>query len=222
MRRDAPGLIPGMLAGGDDFAYRATALDSSVNRAMNPIVLVHGIGDTARLFRHMAAGLEREGRAVYALDLVPNNGEAGIDELAGQLAAYIGAKFSAGRLVDLVGFSMGGLVCRYYLQRMGGLARVRRFIAIASPHRGTWTAHLRGNRGARQMRPGSDFLRDLNADVDALKRIAVTSVWTPFDLMILPARSAVLGRSIRVHVPAHALMARDRRVGELVQRLLCE
>ncbi len=38
---------------------------------------------------------------------------------------------------------MGGVVSRYYLQRLGGLARVRRFVTISSPHHGTVTAYLR-------------------------------------------------------------------------------
>jgi triacylglycerol lipase len=82
------------------------------------------------------------------------------------------------------------------------------------PHNGTWTAFLRANAGARQMRPGSRFLADLNADASILNRLPVTSIWTPFDLMIFPARSSLLafGRSVRVGVPAHALMIRSRRV----------
>jgi triacylglycerol lipase len=189
---------------------------------MNPVVLVHGIDDTAKLFRHMAPRLEREGHAVHAPDLVPNNGDAGIDELAAQLARYIDARVPPGRPVGLVGFSMGGLVCRYYLQRLGGLDRVSRFIAISSPHRGTWTASFRANAGARQMRPGSAFLRDLNRDAAGLGRLRVTSIWTPFDLMILPATSCVLGTSRRIRVAAHALMVRDPRVLDLVSRLLAQ
>jgi triacylglycerol lipase len=187
---------------------------------MNPVVLVHGIDDTAHLFRHLAARLECDGRTVHAPDLVPNNGDAGIDALAAQLQAHIDARLPPEQPVDLVGFSMGGLVCRYYLQRLGGVDRVHRFIAIASPHRGTWTAFFRANAGARQMRRGSAFLRDLNHDAARLDRVHVTSIWTPFDLMILPSTSCVLGTSMSIRVAAHALMVRDRRVLDLVSRLL--
>jgi triacylglycerol lipase len=187
---------------------------------MNPVVLVHGIDDTAKLFRHMAARLERDGRTVHAPDLVPNNGDAGIDRLAAQLARFIDARVQPGQPIDLVGFSMGGLVCRYYLQRLGGLDRVQRFVSIASPHQGTWTALFRANAGARQMRRGSAFLADLNSDAARLGRVRVASIWTPLDLMILPAASCVLGTSIRIRVAAHALMARDRRVLDQVSGLL--
>jgi triacylglycerol lipase len=188
----------------------------------NPVILVHGIGDTGALFRTMSAALERDNRAVHAIDLTPNQGDAGIDRLAAQLAEYIGARVAPAQAIDLVGFSMGGIVCRYYLQRLDGLRRVERFVSLASPHRGTWSAFLRNNTGARQMRRGSRFLEDLNRDAAVLDRIRATSVWTPWDLMILPASSSALGRAIRVPVAAHALMPRDRRVLELVRRLLDE
>ena len=68
------------------------------------------------------------------------------------------------------------------------------------------------------MRRRSDFLRDLNHDVHTLNRLAFTTIWTPFDLMILPANSSVLpvGRAISVNVAAHPLMLRNRRVLSLV------
>jgi triacylglycerol lipase len=75
---------------------------------------------------------------------------------------------------------MGGLVSRYYLQRLGGIHRVRKFVTIATPHRGTWTGFLRANPGARDMRPGSAFLRDLNRDVEMLDGISFTSIWSPW------------------------------------------
>jgi triacylglycerol lipase len=42
------------------------------------------------------------------------------------------------------------------------------------------------------MRPRSDFLRDLDRDADALRRVGFTSLWTPLDLTILPAKSSVV------------------------------
>ena len=74
------------------------------------------------------------------------------------------------------------------------------------------------------MRPGSVFLRDLNRDRAQLDRIGFTSIWTPFDLMIVPASSSILpvGRSIRVNVPAHAWMVSDPRVLRLVSGALTD
>ena len=113
-------------------------------------------------------------------------------------------------------------MARYYVQHLGGLKRVQRLITISTPHRGSWMAYLRGNAGARQMRPGSYFLRKSNRETEALQRVAFTSIWTPLDLMILPANSAVIpeARSIPVLVIAHPLMMSDWRVLRLVQAAL--
>jgi triacylglycerol lipase len=126
------------------------------------------------------------------------------------------------RPIDVLGFSMGGIVGRYYTQRLDHRKRVRHLITVGSPHRGTWTAHLLPRNGARQMRPGSRFLRELNHDVHDLGHVTLSSIWTPFDLMIVPAGSSKLpGSAIhRVDVLAHARMMRDPRVLALVEKLL--
>ena len=63
------------------------------------------------------------------------------------------------------------------------------------------------------MRPGSDFLRDLNHDKAVLNQIRFTSIWTPLDLMILPPSSSHLGigREIKLWIIAHPLMVWDPR-----------
>ena len=189
-----------------------------------PVLLVHGFGDTTRLFRRMASHLERAGREVHCFDLVPNNGAEGLERLAMQIAKYVGERFKPEQKFDLVGFSMGGIVSRFYVQRLGGIERVLRIVTISSPHRGTWTAWLRGNAGVRQMRPNSEFLRELNQDCAMLERARFVSIWTRFDLMIVPARSSVLpvGRSIQIEALAHPLMVRDRRVLRLVETILMD
>ncbi len=188
----------------------------------HPVLLVHGIDDTAELFHRMKPYLERGGWSVHSLSLVPNNGEAALTELAQQLDARIRATFAVDEAIHLVGFSMGGLISRYYIQRLGGIHRVRKFVTIGTPHRGTWTAFLRANPGARDMRPGSAFLKDLNRDIEMLASLSFASIWTPFDLMIVPANSSQVpvGRSIQVRTLAHPLLVRDPQVFELVLSIL--
>jgi len=179
----------------------------------HPVLLVHGIWKDQSAFRRMTRYLEKQGFPVHGLDLVPNDGSAGIDHLAGQVKAYIDASFPEGAPIDLIGFSMGGLVTRYYIQRLGGIERVRRFITISSPHHGTRWAHTRSLPGYLHMRPDSPFLKDLNSDVSMLSRLNFTSIWTPLDLMIAPADSSRLpvGEEVLVAAPIHALMLHDPR-----------
>lgn len=172
----------------------------------------------------MARYLRGRGWTAHTITLQPSWGQAGIDELAAQLDEFVRAKLAPNEKVDLVGFSMGGLVCRYYLQRLGGLDRVERFVSISAPHGGSLLAHCWPGKGSRQMRSGSDFLRELNRDRAMLEKISFTSIWTPLDLMVLPARSSCLGvgREVRVMMPLHPLMVWHPRCLRLVAEALAQ
>ena len=187
-----------------------------------PVVLVHGIHDTARSMEPMAAWLRERGWQVHTLSLTPNDGRVGLDVLAEQLHQFVDKSFSPDTKLDLVGFSMGGLVSRYYLQRLGGAERVERFVTISSPHHGTWWAYLHWGAGGVQMRPGSAFLQDLNEDGRWLEQVQVTSLWTPLDLMIVPALSSHLegAQERQCWVFAHPLMVLQSNVLKEVEEAL--
>jgi triacylglycerol lipase len=189
---------------------------------MRPVVLVHGIFDTSKIFDRMVSWLRTSGLRPLALNLIPSSGALGLDELAAQVGEFADRHLSPSEHFDLVGFSMGGLVSRYYVQRLRGIERVRRLITISTPHHGTFSAYALGNRGSRQMRPGSDFLRELNRDAALLERVRLASIWTPLDLMILPANSSRLGVGEEFSIPValHPWMLRSKRVLEVVARLL--
>ena len=170
----------------------------------------------------MARWLKPRGFRPLALDLTPSDGAVGLDDLAGQLRAFVEQHLSPEEQFDLVGFSMGGLVSRYYVQRLGGMERVGRLITISAPHRGTYWAYAVGNKGSRQMRPGSAFLEELNRDAGTLERVSFASIWTPLDLMIVPAGSSRLGvgEEFRIPVALHPWMLTSRRSLALVEKLL--
>lgn len=173
-----------------------------------PVLLIHGMKDDARKMEPLARYLRAHGREVYTTSLRPSLGQVGLEELAGQLDKYVRKTFTSEQRFDLVGYSMGGLVSRYYLQRLGGLERVHRFVTVSSPHQGSVLAWLVPNAGGRQMRPGSAFLRDLDRDVDQLQRVGLTCLWTPLDLIVVPARNCVVpGADCReIRCLAHPLM----------------
>ncbi len=191
----------------------------------HPILLVHGFGDTLGIFRVMTGYFEDLGFPVRSLDLIPSNGTVGLDVLAKQLASYIDRAFGSDTPFDLIGFSMGGLVSRYYVQRLGGVDRVRKLITISSPHNGTLTAYVFARPGCLQMRPNSAFLQDLNRDaIEILSQVDFTSIWTPYDLMIVPASSSHLpvGKEIQIPVFLHAWMVGDRRCLDAIAGLLSD
>lgn len=191
----------------------------------NPVVLVHGIWNTAGIFAALKDHLEREGWQVYAPSMKPNNGDAPLEHLAQQVQTFVDERLGADRPFDLIGFSMGGLVSRYYVQRLGGLPRVNRFVTISTPHKGTVLGWFGYRYGIRQMRPSSEFIEDLNGDIAQLTTVKFFSLWTPFDLLILPPTSSVMsgkiGHTLRLAVPTHNRMIRDRSALETVCQCLC-
>jgi triacylglycerol lipase len=190
----------------------------------NPVLLVHGITDTEAVFNQMAVYLKQLGWTVHTLNLVPNNGEAPLNVLAQQVVDYVDATIGEEQPFDLVGFSMGGIVSRYYVQRLGGINRVQRFVTISSPHNGTVVAYASKLPGCVQMRPNSLFLQDLNRDIQMLEKLNFTSIWTPYDLMIIPTNSSKMpvGKELIVPVALHSWMLTDYRSLSAVAAVLAE
>jgi len=189
----------------------------------NATILVPGFNDDTRILRTLSAYLDREGLNPYPLSPQPSNGTVPLEDLATQLAEQIEQIAPGAQRLNLVGFSMGGLICRVYLQRLGGVARTDRVVTVATPHQGTWTAYSYYNRPAcMQMRPGSRLLTELNRDLSSLRRLAFTSIWTPFDLTIMPALNSYLavGNFVAVLSPFHQTMLRDERVLRVIAATL--
>lgn len=174
----------------------------------NPVILIHGYNDTARKMRHIAKNLRDDGWLVYAVTLTPSSGKIGIDELALQLDNFIRNNIQSTGKFDIVGFSMGGLIGRYYIQQLGGNEKVERFITVSTPHHGTLMAYLSRNKAAKQMRIHSVFLDNLNKYPESLKLLKLTSIWTFFDLMIIPASSCRIniGNDINLGYMLHWFM----------------
>jgi len=189
-------------------APRSSAAPAHPGFPARRVLLVHGINDSAKSMLWMQRLLESRGWQASAISLHPSNASVPFDVMARQLDTYVAATFPPGEKFDLVAFSMGGLVARYYIQNLGGAHRVRRFVTISTPNHGTLWAWLSGRAGVKQMRPGSPMLRQLNSDLSALVPLDYTSIYTPFDLSILPAASSriSIARNIVAWCPLHPLM----------------
>src|SRR5579862_9754859 len=106
------------------------------------VVMVHGFLNSGRLFGPLRRRLEASGHLCLAPTLHPRDGRSGIPDLAGKLAAIIASGVPAQAPLAVIGFSMGALVARYYLQILGGSRRTRAFLSIAGPYRGSLNAYL--------------------------------------------------------------------------------
>ena len=195
-----------------------------MHRAHNRVLLVHGIADSAASMRIVQQRLALDGRECLAITLQGGDGSVSLETMSVQLHEYVQNHFPPSERFDLVGFSMGGLVCRHYVQMLGGNRRVDRLVTISTPHHGTLLAFLNARVACKQMRPGSDFLQRLNRDYSALRDMNVVSFCTPWDLVILPAKSSRMPVGMNKEIPAlaHPLMILQRRPLDAIAKVLSE
>lgn len=86
-------------------------------------------------------------------------------------------------------------------------------------------AYTYPGKGARQMRPGSPFLRKLEETEHRLGDMPVVSYRTPMDLIILPTESSVWKRAENHSHPVllHPLMLHSKPVlDDIEKRLVVE
>jgi pimeloyl-ACP methyl ester carboxylesterase len=127
-------------------------------RVHDVVVLVHGFLASAGVFRPLRKRLEREcGTAVASFSHVPG---ATVPSIAFSLGKLVARLPKAAR-VHVVGHSLGGVVARYYVQELGGHARVAQTIALGAPFGGApIAAHIPVFVG-RDLRPKSALLSRL-------------------------------------------------------------
>lgn len=128
-----------------------------------------------------------------------NTGRVGLELLGRRLVESLR---SVEGPLNVVGYSMGGLVIREALRQEPGLP-VRRAVFFHVPHAGSLAARLLTLPACRDMHPGSPFLRQLEA---AEWNIPTLVTWCPADLMVIPGSSAAWSRAtkiLRSDVPAH-------------------
>ncbi|NGO07398.1 alpha/beta fold hydrolase [Streptomyces sp. HC44] len=128
-----------------------------------PVVFVHGLADRPSIFSKLQNGLRGCGAGpfVTATYNVFNPDIRVAARMLGEQVERV-RKQNGDRPVCLVGHSMGGLIARYYVQRLGGDAHVPLVITLATPHSGTAMALWAPPHPVlRQLRPGSPLLAEL-------------------------------------------------------------
>ena len=91
--------------------------------------------------------------------------------------------------IHIIGHSLGGLIARYYVTRLGGDARVHTLITLGTPHSGSYAAYAVPTTLMQQMRPGSGLMRELERPVRGC-RTRFISYWSDNDWAIHPQRNA--------------------------------
>ena len=184
-------------------------------QAIPPLVLVHGLLDTPSVFQGLKRELAGRRQPLLIPALPLRLGRTPVEEASVLLGSHIEAAFGIREPIDLLGFSIGGVIARAWIQLQGGHRRTRRFVSVGSPQQGTltaqpWPARVFG--GIADLKWGSALLQQLNSNLDALRRIECHSFYSALDLAVLPGWRAVLPVGDRTMLPVltHPQLLRDR------------
>jgi triacylglycerol lipase len=167
-----------------------------LRQCSKPLILVHGYGCSRGVWWFLRRQLEAAGHVVATVSLAPPYSSIG--KLVPQLAQRIEEVCAAtgAEQVVLVAHSMGGLVCRSYLARHGS-RRVERLVTIASPHSGSEIARIGIGQNAREMEPGSRWLKDLASSDIPIRAI---SIRTPHDNYVMPQHNQRLRGALDIEL----------------------
>jgi len=179
------------------------------------ILLIHGIFNTGRCFNTMRRHFEQQGYVVHSPSLKPSWGFAELKNLSELVDVYIDQNIPTDVPIHIIGYSMGGLVLRYHLQQQKCMNRYLSFTTVSSPHNGTHNAWLLPLDGVKDMRQQSKFIESLEEkDHRIAEHCKPLSLWTPFDLIILPQNSSEwsIAQNEKFIVSMHPAMIRSSKV----------
>jgi triacylglycerol lipase len=160
--------------------------------AGTPIVLIHGIMDNRSVFTVFRRALHRRGfGVVHAVNYGLFTGD--LRDAAHKMHGHVErlCEATGADKVHIVGHSLGGVIARFYVQRMGGSARVDTLVTLGSPHSGTLGAYLIPTTLGRQLRPGSPLLTELSRPAPGCTTRFLV-VWSRMDQMVVPQCNARL------------------------------
>jgi pimeloyl-ACP methyl ester carboxylesterase len=193
-------------------------LIGDVEAAGTPIVLVHGMIDNRTVFSVMRRGLRRRGfDLLTAINYSPvtNDVRAAARLLSAEVESLVAD--TGYERVHVIGHSLGGLIARYFVQRLGGDARVHTLVTMGTPHGGSRIARLLPAELGRQLRPGSDLVRELAGPAKGC-RTRFVAYWSDLDQMISPKSAArvehpdLRARNVLVRGCGHMSLPIDGRV----------
>jgi pimeloyl-ACP methyl ester carboxylesterase len=199
-----------------------------VEAAGTPIILIHGVIDNRSIFLLLRRSLRGRGFGrTYALNYSPFTDD--IAEVAERLGTLIDdvCEQTGYERVHIIGHSMGGLVARYYVQRLGGDRHVHTVCTLGTPHGGTWPAQFVPWPVIRQMSPASDIIESLREPAQGC-RTRFIAFWSDLDQLVIPKRNARIehddlrARNVFVKGVGHMSLPVDRRVVHEISTALAQ
>ncbi|MEU1054049.1 alpha/beta fold hydrolase [Streptomyces sp. NPDC005876] len=209
-------------AGEDDWAKPLT------EEHPRPVVLVHGtFGNRGYTWTSAAPLLRQHGYRIFRLDYGQYGhplifGLGDIKRSARQLGEFVDEvlRRTGAQQVDIVGFSQGGMMPRYYLNALGGGPKVRNFVGIAPSNHGVTAQGLMNlarqipgakelvERGAvgtlvpawPQLQHDHPFQGELAALGETTPGVRHTVIATAYDDVVTPYTSCALASTEGVEV----------------------
>ncbi len=204
---------------------------ADVRAAGTPILLVHGFADNRSVFAVLGRALRKRGFGVVyginysVLTALTGDVRSAAREFGREVERICEA--TSAEQVHVVGHSLGGLVARYYVQRLGGDARVHTLVSLGTPHQGTLAAYLLPTPVLRQLRPDSDVVAELTEPSPGC-RTRFVAVWSALDQLIVPQRNArldhpdLLVTNLRLSDVGHLSLSVDPRAIHAVVSTLAQ
>jgi len=202
-------------------------LVDDIDNAGTPVLLVHGLVDNRSVFTVLRRALRRRGFG-HVLTLNYSIFTQDVRLAARELSAAVEklCDRTGHDRIHIIGHSLGGLIARYYVQRLGGDERVAHLVTLGTPHGGTaWSRlaprWLSAASIVTQLRPDSPVLRELEQAAPGF-RTSILAVYSDLDQLVVPSRAARcehpdLGAiNVMVHGVGHMSLPVDPRVARLV------
>jgi triacylglycerol lipase len=199
-----------------------------VEAAGTPSLLVHGLVDNRSIFAVLRRALRRRGFGrIWTMNyhILTTDLRAAAHRLGATVESI--CTQTGYERIHVIGHSMGGIVARYYVQRMGGDTRVHTLVTLGSPHGGTRAAHLFPRGVCRQLTPSSDVIAEL-AEPAGDCRTRFVSFWSDLDALISPKRAArvdhpqLSARNVFVPRVGHMSLPIDARVTREIAATLAQ
>lgn len=206
-------------------------------RCPRPVLLLYGFMSTRRTFEVLERRLRRDGYCVWSINLgglFDAFNTRGIDESAEKVRDKVDrlyARHPEMGPLSIIGHSKGGLIGRYYVQRLGGDRRVKNLVTLATPHNGSPTAYLGClttglfAKSVWQMTPMSPFIRRLQ--IGAFPRgVRLVSIYSkqdrvsPFPACLLEDTGTGNQFNIEIKGITHREFVFRRPVYEVIRREL--
>ena len=187
-----------------------------VDAAETPILLVHGLIENHVIFTVMERALRRRGFQTlsrYDYGVLTHNIPRAAVRLGEAIQKLVAA--TGYECIHVIGHSLGGLIARYYVQRLGGDSHVHTLVTLGTPHQGTllaWAAPLLPM--VHQLAPSSPVIQELALPAVGC-RTRFIAFHSDFDHLIVPSSNARLDHpdlnvhNIAVHRVGHLSLANN-------------